>query len=79
MHIPTHLTNIFPYWTHQFHTNPHKVSEVIQLKLNQNYAKMQMNIHCLINITVNDQLDLNLFDICLSKALQTSCKWLNTM
>ena len=40
---------------------------------------MQVNTHYLINIVVNDQLDLNLVDICLGNTLKTHCKSLNAL
>ena len=33
---------------------------------------MQMNIHFLVNVAVNNRLDLNLVDLCLGKTLQIS-------
>ena len=51
----THLTNIFPYWAHQCHTNPYNNFKVIQLKLTDVVdAKMQINIFILTNIPVNN-------------------------
>ena len=42
-------------------------------------SKMQMNVHFLMNIVVNNLLDLNLVDVCLDSTLQVSYKSLNTL
>ena len=41
-------------------------------------AKMQVNIHFPINFAVNNELGINLVDICLGDTLQISCKSLDT-
>ena len=81
MDTPSHLTNIFPYWTHHcqkksFLSDGTKIEPTLT---DARDAKMQVNIHYLMNIAVSNQSDLNLAGICLDNTLQTSCKSLNTL
>ena len=47
----------------RFQSDPTEIEPTLT---NAGDAKMQVNIHYLINIAVNDKLDLNLVHICLN-------------